>query len=66
MNHHLVPWGVYLVKTCTMDQQVLFQQQPLHYRIAGSGNPIVFLHGYLESKEIWGSFPERFADSLTE
>lgn len=34
----------------------------LHYRVAGNGYPVVFLHGFLETMEMWEvfSFPSKF------
>jgi pimeloyl-ACP methyl ester carboxylesterase len=35
----------------------------IHYSDSGSGNPIVLLHGYLESSEIWNGFAEKLSKS---
>lgn len=32
-----------------------YQQQPIHFDIHGSGNPVVLLHGFLENSKIWDS-----------
>ena len=36
----------------------------IHYTIEGSGTALFFLHGYLESSEIWNGFTDRFAGSF--
>lgn len=33
----------------------------IYYSDSGQGRPVVLLHGYLESSEIWGSFAEKLA-----
>lgn len=38
-----------------------FKNHPLNYNTEGSGNPIVLLHGFLESSEIWDAFAEEFS-----
>ncbi len=39
-----------------MFQTVLYQGRTIHFRDEGKGNPIVLLHGFLESIEIWNEF----------
>jgi len=36
----------------------------IHYQIDGNGFPVVFLHGYLESREIWNDFIPEFLSSF--
>ncbi len=36
----------------------------IHYSIEGSGTTLLFLHGYLESLEIWNTFTKRFTGSF--
>ncbi len=36
----------------------------LNHKSFGNGEPVVLLHGYLESAEIWGSFAERLAENF--
>jgi len=35
----------------------------IYYSDHGQGRPVVLLHGYLESSEIWGSFAEKLASA---
>lgn len=44
-----------------MKKKVPFRDKNIFFNDIGQGNPIVLLHGYLESKEIWGDFAESFA-----
>jgi pimeloyl-ACP methyl ester carboxylesterase len=37
----------------------------IFYRVHGNGTPVVLLHGYLESSEIWDSFAERLSADCT-
>jgi pimeloyl-ACP methyl ester carboxylesterase len=37
---------------------------PVRYRVQGSGYPLVFLHGYLESADIWTGFATAFPKSF--
>ncbi len=39
---------------------VSFQHKTIKYSSKGNGFPLVFLHGYLESKEVWTTFSEKF------
>jgi pimeloyl-ACP methyl ester carboxylesterase len=43
-----------------MVKKIFFEDVPLSFDISGQGDCIVFLHGHLESKEIWGSFTKEF------
>lgn len=36
-----------------MENHIIFNNQPLHYRVQGSGPWVILLHGFLESLEIW-------------
>lgn len=36
-----------------MQDHIMYNNQPLHFRVQGSGPWIVLLHGFLESLEIW-------------
>jgi len=38
------------------EKTLLYKDAKVYYRVKGSGNALVFLHGYLESAEIWSSF----------
>ena len=42
-------------------QFYIYQGKKIAYSVSGTGNTIVLLHGYLESKEIWGSFATELA-----
>lgn len=48
-----------------MSQQVQFGGSEIRYARIGSGDALVFLHGYLESSEIWGEFTQRFVENYT-
>jgi pimeloyl-ACP methyl ester carboxylesterase len=34
----------------------------IHYSVAGEGDPVVLLHGYLETSEIWNGFARKLAE----
>lgn len=42
---------------------VSLEQGPIRYRELGSGEPIVFVHGYLVDGRLWDAVAERLADS---
>jgi pimeloyl-ACP methyl ester carboxylesterase len=44
-----------------MTGTVRFKDAKLFYRDKGKGNPVVLLHGYLESVDIWGEFEEELS-----
>ena len=46
-----------------MIKQVQFKEAAVNYSVEGSGDTMVFLHGYLESLEIWTPFIRRFTDN---
>jgi pimeloyl-ACP methyl ester carboxylesterase len=48
-----------------MDQQIIFNNQPLNYRKQGSGPCIILLHGFLESLEIWSDLANKLSDRFT-
>ncbi|NCC72431.1 MAG: alpha/beta hydrolase [Sphingobacteriia bacterium] len=35
---------------------IIFKEKPVHYKTEGEGNTLVFLHGFIESLEIWEDF----------
>jgi pimeloyl-ACP methyl ester carboxylesterase len=39
-------------------------QGTVRYRDTGTGEPILFIHGYLVDSRLWGSVPERLADGF--
>jgi pimeloyl-ACP methyl ester carboxylesterase len=43
-----------------MNRKIDFQGKQVHYNVSGEGNALVFLHGYLESSQIWNGFVDRF------
>ena len=45
-----------------MSEKASFREIDVFYRDQGAGIPIVLLHGYLESSEIWGHFAMLLAD----
>lgn len=48
-----------------MDRIVHFLDKKISYSIKGHGPAILFIHGYLESKKIWGGFIDRFTQTNT-
>jgi len=48
-----------------MDKSILYQGKKISYSIKGNGEPLVFLHGYLEYKEIWKEFTKYFENKYT-
>lgn len=48
-----------------MENTIDYQGIPVHYTIKGEGPALLFLHGYLESLEIWGGFTDRFSGTHT-
>ncbi|HLN54201.1 MAG TPA: alpha/beta hydrolase [Lentimicrobium sp.] len=48
-----------------MDKQIIFNNQPVNYRIQGSGPWVVLLHGFLESIEIWNDLVIFLSDRFT-
>jgi len=38
-----------------------YNEHKLYYSVRGNGFPVVLLHGYLESSEIWDSFSEKLS-----
>jgi pimeloyl-ACP methyl ester carboxylesterase len=43
----------------------LYEGRQISYSVRGSGTPLVLLHGYLESSEIWESFAEKLSAACT-
>lgn len=48
-----------------MDKQIIFNNQPLNYRVQGSGPWVLLLHGFLESLEIWSGLANKLDDKFT-
>lgn len=42
----------------------LFEDHKINYNDSGKGIPIVLLHGYLESSEVWNGFGEKLASEF--
>jgi len=40
-----------------------FNGYQIHYKIKGKGRPLLFLHGFLENKEMWENILPSFSDS---
>jgi pimeloyl-ACP methyl ester carboxylesterase len=34
-------------------KEIIYQNKRLHYKIGGSGNPVVLLHGFAEDHQVW-------------
>ncbi|MCF8225237.1 MAG: alpha/beta hydrolase [Bacteroidales bacterium] len=43
-----------------MERTITYQGAEVWYSVEGKGEALLFLHGYLESSEIWKSFTKRF------
>jgi pimeloyl-ACP methyl ester carboxylesterase len=43
----------------------LYDSKQIFYSVRGNGTPVVLLHGYLESSEIWDSFGEKLSEDFT-
>lgn len=44
-----------------MDMKTTYKNTPIHFNAEGHGNPLVLLHGFLESKEVWEDFAEELS-----
>jgi pimeloyl-ACP methyl ester carboxylesterase len=44
-----------------MKKYIHFMGGKLYYSDTGEGNPVVLLHGYLESSEVWNAFAEKLS-----
>ena len=45
-----------------MSNTAFYQGKSINYSLQGSGETLVFLHGYLEYKEIWANYITRFSN----
>lgn len=45
-----------------MDKIINYQGRKIYYKDQGRGDALVFVHGYLESSDIWNDFVVRFTD----
>lgn len=41
-------------------KNIIYKNSSLHYRVFGNGNPLVFLHGFLEDSSMWDEFVKPF------
>jgi pimeloyl-ACP methyl ester carboxylesterase len=48
-----------------MEQLTHYQGKLISYTVKGSGEALVFLHGYLETKSVWESFTKHFESDYT-
>ncbi len=48
-----------------MENHIIFNNQPLHYRVQGNGPWIILLHGFLESIEIWNDLANQLSDKFS-
>jgi len=44
-----------------MEYSVFYRNIPMQYRVSGTGKPLVLLHGYLESIDVWNGFEGELA-----
>jgi len=47
-----------------MTRKIEYDDSDISYDIIGRGKAVVLLHGYLESKEIWGDFAEKLGKNF--
>ena len=45
-----------------MFKEILYKGIEIGYKSVGKGKPLVFLHGYLESMEIWDEYSKLLLD----
>jgi pimeloyl-ACP methyl ester carboxylesterase len=50
---------VFFIIPVLMKRSIQFEDKRVSYTVRGSGRPVVFLHGYLETGEVWESLAER-------
>lgn len=48
-----------------MDNHIIFNNQPLYYRVQGNGPWVILLHGFLESIEIWNEMATDLSGKFT-
>lgn len=48
-----------------MADHIIYNNQPLHYRVQGSGPWVVLLHGFLESIDIWSELATDLSGKFT-
>ena len=51
----------YIVKNKNMEKQIKFKNKIINFTAKGEGKTIVFLHGFLESLEIWDTFSKKLS-----
>lgn len=47
-----------------MNHEIIFEQKIIHYREEGQGPVVVFLHGFMESLEMWNDFFEQMSSGF--
>ena len=47
-----------------MEKFILFNNKKIFFEEKGEGFPLVFLHGFLESKEVWANFTKKIAENF--
>jgi pimeloyl-ACP methyl ester carboxylesterase len=45
-----------------MKYYILYNGGKIYYSDKGSGSPVILLHGYLESSEVWSDFATKLSD----
>jgi len=48
-----------------MFRNVIFKGRSIHYQVEGSGKPVILLHGFLESLEMWDGFATELSKELS-
>jgi pimeloyl-ACP methyl ester carboxylesterase len=46
-----------------MKYYILFNGGKIYYSDSGTGSPVILLHGYLESSEVWAGFARKLSES---
>ena len=47
-----------------MEKFILYKNKKVFFETKGQGFPLVFLHGFLESKDVWYNFIDNFTDKF--
>lgn len=48
-----------------MERNVIFEGKSIHYKMQGKGKPVILLHGFLESLEMWDNFAKSLIKEYT-
>ncbi len=48
-----------------MEGNIIFNNKSIHYKREGTGKPIILLHGFLESLDMWDNFTKSLSNKFT-